>query len=90
VTYQPSHSELILSAMAAGSPMTAVEIAEASGVPVGIVATYMPRLCMGAKVTCVKQRRPRQYQIGIAPAEAIVTQARRTQPVSVFDIARLA
>jgi len=90
MTYQPAHSDLILAAMTSGVPMTAVQIAEASGVAPGIVATYMPRLCMGNKVTCVKQKRPRQYQVGIAPAEAIVTQARRTQPVSVFDMARLA
>ncbi|MGJ7500090.1 hypothetical protein ACSFBF_06995 [Variovorax sp. ZT5P49] len=90
MTYQPAHSELILAAMTSGVPMTAVQIAQASGVSVGIVATYMPRLCMAAKATCVNRKRPMQYQLAGAPAEAIVSQARRTQPVSVFDMARLA
>lgn len=83
-----SHVDKILAAMDGPGPMTSTQIATASGVPSSLVSMYMARLCMAGKATCVKRKRPRAYQRTNAPAEAIVSEALRTQPVSVFDLRR--
>lgn len=83
-----SHVDKILAVMDGPSPMTSAQIATASGVPASLVSMYMSRLCLSGKATCVKRKRPRTYQRTNAPAEAIVSEARRTQPVSVFDFGR--
>lgn len=76
----------ILASMADGLPMTAHDIAEASGVSMVIVANYLPRLCMAGKAKCVVRKRPKQYQVADAPAEPIAVQARRNSPNSVFAL----
>lgn len=83
-----SHVDKILDAMDGPGSMTSAQIATASGVPASLVSMYMARLCIAGKAKCVKRNRPRAYQRTNAPAEAIVSEALRTQPVSVFDLRR--